>query len=102
MAAIEQITAIVEEMLRGAGGGRGGGGRRNVLDHFLRMPTFGSDVRQWRDWNFQLRATLRGASKDVADVLAWIESATGTVTEEGIDQNSVEEKEVIDQCGAEF
>ena len=104
MATIEQIIAIVEAVLRGAGGGRGGGGPRKVLDerHFRRMATFGGDDRQWRDWSFQFRAALRGANKDFADVLVWIESATGTVTDEEIDKNSVEEKEVLDQWGAEF
>ena len=104
MATIEQITAIVEAVLCGAGGGRGGGGPRKVLDerHFRRMATFGGEGRQWREWSFQLRAALRGASKDVADVISWIETVPGTVTGEEIDQNSVEEKEVLEQWEAEF
>jgi hypothetical protein len=66
------------------------------------MAAFRGDDRQWRDWSFQLRAALRGASKDGAEVISWIETAPVTVTSEEIGQNSVEEEENLGQWGAEF
>ena len=79
MATVEQITAIIEAVMKGAGvGGKPGGGKHTKnLDerHFRRMVVFQGEDRDWRDWSFQFRAALRGAERDFLEVLKWIEMA---------------------------
>ena len=86
MATVEQIAAIVEAVLTARGGradGGGGerGGSKRALDqrNFRRIQTFTGGEAAWKDWAFQFRAALRGADRDMAAILDWVERAPDNI-----------------------
>ena len=106
MATVEQITAIIEAVMRSArgGGNLGGGGRRTkTLDerHFRRMAVFQGDDRSWRDWSFQFRAALRGADRDLLEVLKWVEMAPNDTKADDVETQFLDDYEV-ERWGAEL
>ena len=107
MASAEDIAAIVAAVLREMkkdGGGNAGGQGRRVIDerNFRRVDKFGGDEKGWKDWSFQVKAALRGTSKIAAEVINWVERATGEITEEDVETQFVEEGDVIEKLGAEL
>jgi hypothetical protein len=78
MATVEQIAAIVEAVMAAKTTGTATTSRtRKTLDErqFRRLTQFSGGEVAWKDWAFQFRAALRGADRNVAEVIDWIERA---------------------------
>ena len=104
MATVEQIAAIVQAVLAQHGGG-GGGPRapRRILDErqFRRVEKFAGTESTWKDWCFQLKAAIRGVSRETLELMSWVERAATDMTEEEIETQNVEWQECA-QAGGEL
>jgi hypothetical protein len=89
------VAAVIREMEKG-GGGRGGGGRKRLDErHFRRIEKFTGDEKCWRDWHFQMRAAVRGADRQAAEILEMVEKqedVTAGDIEDKFMEDDVDEK----------
>jgi hypothetical protein len=96
MASAEDIAAIVAAVLkemRKSEGLQGGQGSRKRLDerHFRRVEKFTGCEKVWRDWHFQVRAAVRAADKQAAEIMEHVER-----TEEDMTSGDIEDKYMED------
>jgi hypothetical protein len=109
MATAEDIAAVVaavmKEMQKSGMVHGGGGGNRKRLDerHFRRVDKFSGDEKAWRDWHFQMRAAIRGADRQAAEILEYVEKnadATAGDVEDRFNDDDVDDK--IEKLAAEM
>ena len=65
------------------------------------MTVFQGEDRGWRDWSFQFRAALRGAERELLEVLKWIEMASHETKTDDIETQILDDYDV-EGWGAEL
>ena len=104
VASVEQIAVIVAAVLAQTGGradAAQGRQQRRVLDErqFRRLDKFAGQESAWRDRSFQLRAGIRGASKETLEAMNWVERVPTDHTEEEIETQHVDFAECAQIAG---
>ena len=99
----EDIAAIVAEVLKKTEDAKRNNIPRRILDEkfFRRVEKFGGGEKDWKDWCFQFKAAVRGASRVGIEIMRWVERTDSEQTGEDIDTQFVDE-ESVDQIGGEL
>ena len=74
-----EATAELMKDIIGRTGGTGQSRRSLDERYFRRLLPFEGVNQSWKDWSFQFKAAVKVASKDVAEIIDWIERQQGDV-----------------------
>jgi hypothetical protein len=86
------VAAVIKEIgQQGAGATQGGSRRKLDERHFRRIEKFAGDDKSWKEWNFQMKAAVRGADRLASEMMDFVEKSDDELTEGDIETRFVDE-----------